>query len=138
MSYYGYYQRGDEAYIPMLTATGLDVPTEPDNPPLCLLFNPSGILEKQFTVPRVSSGSNAWYFGAEYFLGKTFSPGKYTVVFAYDDNPDYYIRVAYFDVYDTGDFHGNPISMTAISFENVKYVVSQLTSGSVIRGKVYE
>lgn len=138
MSYYGFHQKGDEVYVPVATLSGEGFPLNPDNPPLCLIFNPSGVLEKQFTVPRVHNGTDPWLFAMEHFLGKTFSLGKYTVIFAYDDAPDYYITAAYFDVYDTGDSHGNPISLTSVSFENVKYVVSQLTSGAIIRGKIYE
>jgi hypothetical protein len=138
VSYYGIHQKGDEVYVPVATLSGEGLLLEPDNPPLCLVFNPAGVLEKQFTIPKAGSGADSWHFSMEYFLGKTFNAGKYTVIFAYDDNPDYYITAAYFDVYETGDSHGNPISMTAIGFENVKYVVSQLTSGAIIRGRVYE
>lgn len=138
MSYYGYHQRGDDVYVPLAALSEEGIPVTVDNAPLCLIFNPSGVLEKQFTVPKMGSMSDIWHFASEYFLGKNSPLGKYTVIFAYDDAPDYYITSCWFDVYDTGDSHGNSISMIPVKFESVKYVVSQLTSGSIVRGRVNE
>lgn len=138
MSYLGYYQRGDEVFIPAFTLSNLGEKISPDNAPIILLFNSSGALEKQFTAPKIGKVTDIFHFGAEYFLRSGISSGKYTAIIAYDKNPDFYIRVVYFDVYNSGDNHGSPVSMIAVKFENANYVVSQLSSGSIIRGRLNE
>lgn len=135
MSYLGYYQKGDEVFIPIITSSSSGEKISPDNAPIVLLFNQIGLLEKQFTASRLGNQSDSHHFGAEYFLK---SSGKYTAIIAYDKNPDYYIKVMYFDVYDSGDSHGNPVSMISVKFENANFVVSQLSSGSIIRGRLNE
>lgn len=138
MSYLGYYQRGDEVFIPIFTSSKLGEKIAPDNAPIVLLFNSTGALEKQFTAPKIGKVTDIFHFGAEYFLKSGISSGKYTAIIAYDKNPDFYIRVVYFDVYDSGDNHGSPVSMIAVKFENASYVMSQLSSGSIIRGRLNE
>lgn len=138
MSYLGYYQRGDEVFIPIITSSEQGKKLAPDNAPLVLIFNSSGFLEKQLTAPKIGNASDIFHFGAEYFLKSATSSGKYTVIIAYDKNPFFYIYPMYFDVYDSGDVHGNPVSMIAVKFENASYVVSQLSSGSIIRGRLNE
>lgn len=138
MSYLGYYQRGDEVFININTKSRLGEKISPDNAPLILLFNSTGALEKQFTAPKIGKVADIFHFGAEYFLKSGVSSGKYTAIIAYDKNPDFYIYPVYFDVYDSGDNHGSPVSMIAVKFENANYVVSQLSSGSIIRGRLNE
>lgn len=138
MSYLGYYQKGDEVFIPIITSSILGQKLAPDNAPLVLFFNSVGALEKQFAAPKIGTVLDIFHFGAEYLLRTASSSGKYTAIIAYDKNPDFYIYPMYFDVYDSGDSHGNPVSMVAVKFENASYVVSQLSSGSIIRGRLNE
>ncbi len=138
MSYLGYYQKGDEVFIPIITSASNGDKISPDNAPIVLLFNSIGLLEKQFTAPKIGNITESYHFGSEYFIKSNLSAGKYTAIIAYDKNPDSYIYAIYFDVYDTGDSHGNPVSMISVKFENANFVVSQLSSGSIIRGRLNE
>lgn len=138
MSYLGYYQLGDEVYLPVLTSSSINEEVEPSEAPVISIFNSIGALEANVKVPKINSSKKKYHFGAEYYLKYNLYLGKYTAIISYQKNGVFYSKVLYFDVYNTGDINGGPMSMTAVKFENANFLISQLSSGVIIRGKLNE
>lgn len=138
MSYLGHYQLGDEVYLPVLTSSNIGREVEPTEAPVISIFNSLGDLEATVKVPKISSSRKKYHFGIEYYLKYTLALGKYTAIVSYEKNNVFYIKALYFDVYNSGDINGGPVSMTAVKFENANFVISQLSSGVIIRGKLNE
>jgi hypothetical protein len=124
------YQRGQRIHLTLDTASA------PDALPVATIRRDgSATIVASFTMalPRPPHGYRKFF--ASFVVGAGFSLGTYQVEFAYSVAGTPYERSGSFEVVAGGDAAGDVISLHASTRPEGHYVLAQLSSGRLVRGR---
>lgn len=132
--YRGRYSLGQEIPLGVLTVNADGTPTLPTTAPHMDIFSSSAKVLEGKLIPIIDRGGQTGYFQYPLFLGPLFAAGRYSVIYRYLVG-SYLGQVE--DVFEVlaGDDEGAVIAMYWYERPHAAFVVQQLDSGLLVRGR---
>ena len=133
--YRGRYQLGQEIPLTVLTVNGSGTPTAPTEAPFYEVHNTSGKVKSGKFMPVLDRFGVTGLFQANVRLDTDFSPGRYTVVYRWLAGSFQGVEYSSFEVVAGGDADGAVIAAFWYERPHADFLVQQLDSGKLVRGK---
>lgn len=136
--YRGRYQLGTEIPLQVLTVNGSNLPSAPTTCPRIEVRSSTGAVVSDKAIPvmdRYGAEVDATLFAFSLFLDGSFAAGLYTVYYRYLLGTYEGLAVDTFEVVAGGDGDGAVIALHYFDRPHAKYVVMQLDSGRLVKGR---
>lgn len=134
----GRFQLGTEIPLSVLTVNGSNVPSAPTVCPRIEVWSTTAKVVSDKLIPvmdRYGTEVDATLFAYNLFLGGGFAAGLYTVYYRYLLGTYEALVEDTFEIVAGGDKDGAVISMYYFDRPQAKYVVMQLDSGKLVKGR---
>lgn len=133
-AYLGRYRRGQVVPLQVLCYGPDMTPRPPDRAPVAHVYSSAGIVESAELSQADPLGEEGLFL-SRLPIGHRYSLGRYSVVYVYVSGDYEGVAVDHFEVIPGGDQNGGVISLHAFDRPESQYVVAQLDSGKLIRGR---
>jgi hypothetical protein len=132
--YRGRRQLGTDLFVGVLTTDDDSRPTAPDAAPTMKIYSESGlVLTKQ--IPAVDVEFITGLFGYRLFLGALYAVGLYQIIYSYSLAGVPQMQGDTFEIIAGGNPVGSVISMFPFLPGPAAFLVQELDSGVILRGK---
>lgn len=132
--YRGRYRVGDELYLGVLCVNAVGAPAAPTEAPTADIWT-AGVRTKAVLLPAVDRPAVVGLFAQRLFLGQDFAPGRYEIHYRYRAAGFPNVVTDTFEIAPGGDAAGSVVSMAGYKRPQATYVVHQLDSGRIRKGK---
>jgi hypothetical protein len=133
--YRGRYRLGEEPLFTVLCVNNSGVPVEPDTAPTLRLYASDGTAVTTKTLPAIDRYARTGLFGLRLYLGADFALGQYLVLYQYSVSATAKGAWDRFEVVGGGHKDGAVLAMAYFHRPNADFIVQQLTSGKIQRGR---
>lgn len=110
-------------------------PVAPTTCPVLDVYSSAGTKVVSKLIPIEDAGAVTGFFNYRLFISPAFDVGKYTAVYHWNDGSHAGAEVDVFEVIGGGNNEGTVISMREFVRPHARFVVHQLDSGKLKRGR---
>lgn len=130
----GRVQLGEHIALGVLCLDASDTPTAPDAAPLLEIFSGTAkVLAK--TIPALDRFGTTGLFQIQQFLDERFAAGQYKAIYRWDIGSYEGMAEDTFEVVAGGNADGQIIAMHYYKRPHADFIVSQLNSGKLVKGR---
>jgi hypothetical protein len=134
MPYLGRYQLGQFVPLAVRTVNGSDVAGLPDDAPAALVYSDSGKVLTQL-LPIKDRFAVTGFFFHRLPLGAAFAAGRHWVLYQWLRSGTHFAESDVFEIGDGGHADGAVLALHHYRRPNAEFVVQQLDSGKLVRGR---
>lgn len=131
----GRIQLGEHLHLTVRTTDADGRPVAPDACPLLSVYDPTGAKLVSKLIPIADPAAVTGYFGYRLHLGAGFTIGKYRVLYTWAASGHHGAELDSFEATGGGDNQGCVIALKEFVRPHARFVVHQLDSGRLKRGR---
>lgn len=133
--YRGRHTLGQHLNLSVRTTDGATTPLLPDACPVLDVYTAAGVKVRSRLIPVADAGAVTGYFAYRLFLGADLAVGQYLAVYHWRSGSAAYAELDTFEVTGGGQGEGCVLAMREFVRPNARFVVHQLDSGKLKRGR---
>ena len=133
--YCGRHFQGTEVSLSVLCKSASDVPVAPDAAPSIDVYSSTAKVLAAKTIPPIDRYGLTGLFGLRLFLDARYAAGLYTVVYRWVSGSFKGTQLDDFEVLPGSSADGTPIATYLYKRPHADFLVQQLDSGELLRGR---